>query len=165
MTVAVTPADGNGQTARTRAAFFEVAAALAAGDADRLARRLHGEVTVVWPTSSPMAGWAGRDEVARALCDGSAPREIGLDPSTFTTRPGRLAVDGRIAMVEVTVEATTSTGGRYVNDFVFVYEFDDEGLLLELREYGDTISAARQAPHAWAGPVAALVAVMNEAEP
>lgn len=144
------------RTARTRAAFFGIAAALADGDADRLAGLLCDGVKVVWPTSSPMADWSGKTMVARALCDGSAPREIGLDPATFVTRPGRLAIDGLIAMVEVTVEATTSVGGRYENDFVFVYEFSDDGLLVELREYGDTINAARQVPHAWAGPIAVL---------
>ena len=133
-----------------------VASALDDADVDRLASLLSDDVVVRWPSSSPMDDWSGKEAVAKALCDGSAPREIGLDPATFATRPGRVAIDGRIAIVEVTVLATTNKGDRYENDFVFVYEFDEDGLLIELREYGDTINAAPQAPHAWAGPIAAL---------
>ena len=139
--------------AETRAVLRTLTVAQAAGDVEAVRALLADEVAVIWPESSPIDGWRGPDEVAESLCSGRAPREIGLDPTTFEISPRRSLIDGNLAVVETIVAATTSAGEAYSNRYLFLYEFNDDGKLIELREFGDTLSAALQTPLAWRRPI------------
>ena len=114
------------------------------------------DVAVRWPLSSPMRNWHGRREVAEGLASGRAPSETGLDPETFATEVHKLIVDGRVAALEITVTARTYDALDFRNLYVFIYEFDDDGLLVSLTEHGDTLNGAIQLPKFWAPALSML---------
>ena len=126
----------------TRAALRALTAAQAAQDVEAVRALLADDVSVIWPDSSPIPGWAGPDEVAASLCEGRAPTEIGLDPATFDLRPGRVLIDDNLAVVEATLTATTSAGGPYSNRYLFLYQFNDDGKIIRGDEYLDSAAAA-----------------------
>lgn len=137
-------------TDRTRAALQAWMTALASRDREKMAALIAPDARVVWPTGAPLNGYSGRDEIVEAMATARAPRDLGLDPATFSAAPGRIVVDGSTAVVELAVTAQTTSGEPYENDYAFFYEFNADGLLIEMREYGDTLNAARQLPHVFA---------------
>lgn len=151
-------------SSRTRGALRALTAAQSASDVEAVRDLLAEHVVVIWPESSPIANWAGRDEVAASLCGGRAPTDIGLDPTTFEILPARVLVDGNLAAVEATVTADTAAGNAYSNRYVFLYEFDDHGKLVELREFGDTLNAALQTPQAWRGRINEAIGRLAETD-
>lgn len=51
--------------------------------------------------------------------------------------------DGDVVVVEERMQATLANGGRYENDYCFVFELED-GLITRVREYMDTQRGANQ---------------------
>lgn len=47
-------------------------------------------------------------------------------------------IDGSRVVVMTTCDSPLVKGGAYVNQFCFVFTFDDEGKITELREYTDS---------------------------
>lgn len=131
-------------------------ASLASRDRETMAALIAPDARVVWPVSAPLSGYSGRDEIVEAMATARGPRDLGLDPTTFSAAPGRIVVDGSTAVVELAVTAQTTSGEPYENDYAFFYEFDADGLLVEMREYGDTLNAARQIPHIFAEAIEGL---------
>ena len=61
-----------------------------------------------------------------------------------TERTRSVLVDGNTAVIELSIKARTYQGTPYENDYALFYQFNDEGLLTEMRDYADTMNAARQ---------------------
>ncbi len=80
----------------------------------------------------------GRKTVAEFLATGFR-QMFGEAEITVTA----ITADADRAVVEQRLEAKLPNGGRYVNDYCFVYEFKD-GKIWRMREYMDTLFGWRQ---------------------
>lgn len=131
-------------TERTRLVLQEWLKAMASGDPERLAPLVAEDARVVWSVGVPIPGYEGRTEIVEALATGRTLTDVGIDPTTFSSDVGRVLVDGNTAVIELSVKARTYQDTPYENDYAFFYQFNDEGLLTEMRDYADTMHAARQ---------------------
>ena len=119
------------------------------------------DARVVWSVGVPIPGYEGRAEIVDALATGRTLTDVGIDPATFSSEVGRLLVDGNTAVIELSVKARTYADTPYENDYAFFYEFDDDGLLTEMRDYADTINAARQLTACYAESIRELAKTLQ----
>jgi uncharacterized protein (TIGR02246 family) len=92
------------------------------------------------PASSSLGPYTGREEVAKALAGGAAGAI--LDVSTIKRDVRKVVVDGDTAVVQQTTSAKTVKGLDYVNEYCWIYTFEN-GRIRVLDEYADTLLAAR----------------------
>ncbi len=138
------------ETERTRELIAGWMEAQGSRDPGKMAALLAEDARVLWPVGAPIAGFEGRDDVVDGFASGRGPKALGVVPATMSVDPHRIVVDGSTAVVEFTLTAATESGGTYENRYAFFYQFNDDGLLAEIREYGDTLNAARQLPNVFA---------------
>jgi len=81
----------------------------------------------------PGQGWMEPAGLA-ALLDGA--RELVVDGMRFA-HEGTL-VDGCNVVVMTACDSPLKRGGSYINQFCFVFTFDDAGKIAQLREYTDS---------------------------
>ena len=143
-------------TERTRELIAAWMEAQGSRDPEKMAALLAEDARVVWPLGAPVPGFEGRDDVVDGFASSRAPKALGVVPSTMSVEPHRMVVDGSTAVVEFTLTGAIESGGTYENRYAFFYQFDDDGLLAEIREYGDTLNAARQLPGVFAHKLAEI---------
>lgn len=81
----------------------------------------------------PGQGWMEPAGLA-ALLDGAAT--LVVDGMRFTHED--TLVDGNRVVVMTACDSPLKRGGSYVNQFCFVFTFNDAGQIAELREYTDS---------------------------
>ncbi|GAA0266422.1 hypothetical protein GCM10009127_02400 [Alteraurantiacibacter aestuarii] len=81
----------------------------------------------------PGQGWMEPSQLA-ALLDGA--RSLLVDGIRFTHQ-GTL-IDGNNVVVMTACDSPLIRGGSYVNDFCFVFTFDEDGKIARMREYTDS---------------------------
>ncbi len=83
-----------------------------------------------------LAGYHDREELARITSKavGKFPDAMKFELLTVTAGENRV-------LIESESNATLANGQHYNNQFVFAFYFDEEGKILEFREYWDPLYA------------------------
>ena len=82
----------------------------------------------------------GRDAVASALAGGIGSAFFDLDTMVRTVK--RISVDGDVAFVEQHVDAKTSFGNDYSNEYLWIYTFEGDRIT-RIEEHLDTLRFSR----------------------
>lgn len=77
----------------------------------------------------------GKQKVISMICEASSGAFVSGTQSTEIILE---VADEKCVVLEAIVTADTTVGFRYTNTYVFIFKFDEDGLIHELREHVDT---------------------------
>jgi hypothetical protein len=133
------------QTEESRALVTEAWAAFASRDAIRIAAMFADDAEWIAPRANGTAmaftadsGFKGAEAIAAFIATGL--RRLFLD---LKIEFRGFYADGPIVVVDEHMQANLPYGGRYENDYCFIFECRD-GKIVRVREYMDTLSGYRQ---------------------
>jgi uncharacterized protein len=128
------------QTDDTRALVQRFLDARAANDATGIDAVLADDAEWHPPPSMGLGPFRGREAVVKALTGGAVGKF--LDVATMKRDVHKLVVEGDTAVALQRLEADTTSGGRYENEYCWVYTCRD-GKIVRLVEFADSLKAAR----------------------
>jgi uncharacterized protein len=133
------------KTEESRALVIEAWGAFASRNAGRIAQVFTDDVEWIAPQANGTAaafksdaGFKGAEAIAAFIAKDM--RRLFLDLKIDFRG---FYADGPIVVVEEHMKANLPSGGRYENDYCFVFECRD-GKIARVREYMDTLSGYRQ---------------------
>ena len=139
------------QTEESRALVTQVWAAFASRDAERIAAFFEEDAEWIAPQANgtarafnAQAGFKGASKIAEFIA--AVMRQLFLDVKIDFRG---FYADGATVVVEERMTANLPYGGRYENDYCFVFECRN-GKIARVREYMDTLNGYRQL--FWNGP-------------
>jgi len=108
----------------------------ALADGDRSVFREARHPDCVWQLMG-QSSWAGRYEGEAELQEKLFKPLFARFATQFSTRVVNIIGDGEIVAAEVRGDVTTHEGGRYNNQYCFIFTLR-HGKIIEVREYADT---------------------------
>jgi len=127
-------------TVDTRTTVEAFCAARESNDRDAIAGLLSEDVEWHAPHSVRSKALRGRDLVAKAMTGGATHRV--LDVASIRREVTQIVIEGETGVVRQLMSADLKAGGKYRNDYCWIYTVRD-GLVTRIDEYGDTLVVAR----------------------
>jgi hypothetical protein len=109
-------------------------------DVEAMRELITSDATWHLPPSAGVGPFIGAEQVSAAMAGAAA--DNWLDVATIKRAVNGIVVDGDTAVAMESKTATTHSGERYLNDYVWVYTCRD-GLISGIRNFTDTLHADR----------------------